>query len=383
MASLQADGFRASLWGLVLTTVLLGLWAGWFFLAQVSLYETTLAARLEVNQASHHVQAPLSGRVVKTNLVLDQTVHAGDLLIELETRAEQLQLKEEQSKISAFTSQLDCLHKEIAAEELALKWSRKAGRVALQEAKAKQREMQVAAQLTSEKAKRLTHLHTGGHIAEFDFLEATAKAEQDQAIVGTQRIAIDRLGRNQQTLEGDRQVTLKKLWSEVARIRGQLTVAMATIKRLEHAIEKHRIRAPVAGRLGEITRLVPGAYLGEGSFLAAVVPLGKLKAVASFSPATAMGRIRSGQRARIRLQGFPWTQYGSVSASVARVASETRNGAVQVELDLHPDLNSLIPLQHGLPAEVEVEVERTRPALLVLRVAGKLLTNLASRNSTR
>ena len=73
------------------------------------------------------------------------------------------------------------------------------------------------------------------------------------------------------------------------------------------------------------------------------------------------------------LEGFPWTQYGAISATVASVASEVRDGRVRVELALRPNLASPIPLQHGLPGTVEVEVDRVSPAILVLRTAGQLL----------
>jgi hypothetical protein len=87
-----------------------------------------------------------------------------------------------------------------------------------------------------------------------------------------------------------------------------------------------------------------------------------------------LGRIRPGQP-RLRLEGFPWTQYGSLAATVSRVASEVRNGRVRVELSVGPDRASPIPLQHGLPGNVEVQVERMAPATLVLHTAGKLLAH--------
>ena len=51
-----------------------------------------------------------------------------------------------------------------------------------------------------------------------------------------------------------------------------------------------------------------------------------------------------------------------------------RDGNVRVELSVQPDADSRIPLQHGLPGSVEIEIERASPATLVLRAAGKLLT---------
>jgi len=95
--------------------------------------------------------------------------------------------------------------------------------------------------------------------------------------------------------------------------------------------------------------------------------------VANFDPPAALGRIRPGQHARLRLEGFPWAQYGSVSATITNVASEIRDGNIRVEMALDSNSDSRIPLQHGLPGSVEVEIETLSPANLVLRTAGSLL----------
>jgi multidrug resistance efflux pump len=105
-----------------------------------------------------------------------------------------------------------------------------------------------------------------------------------------------------------------------------------------------------------------------------VVPPGTLKIMTDFLPPAALGRIQPGQPARLRLDGFPWMQYGAVSATVASVASEVRDGWVRVELAVRPDAAPPIPLQHGLPGTVEVEVDHVPPATLVLRAAGRLVT---------
>jgi len=129
----------------------------------------------------------------------------------------------------------------------------------------------------------------------------------------------------------------------------------------------------VTGRLGEVANLRTGAFVSEGDRLGAVVPRGELQAIAYFPPPPALGRIRPGQPARMRLKGFPWTQYGSIAATVASVANEVRDGRVRVEFHIHLDPASPIPIQHGLPGAVEVEVDHVSPATLMLRVAGKLL----------
>src|SRR4029450_13885942 len=102
-----------------------------------------------------------------------------------------------------------------------------------------------------------------------------------------------------------------------------------------------------------------------------------------FLPPDALGRLRPGQPARLRLTGFPWTQYGSVTARVASVAAEGRDGRLRVEFSIVPAPASLIPLQHGLPGTVEVEVARVSPPTPVLDTLWKRLGGLAGGPTTR
>jgi membrane fusion protein (multidrug efflux system) len=99
-------------------------------------------------------------------------------------------------------------------------------------------------------------------------------------------------------------------------------------------------------------------------------------------PAASVERIHPGRPARIRLEGFPWTQYGALAANVADVGNEPSEGLIRVELTLAPGHASPIPLGHGLPGSAEVEVERVSPAVLVLRAAGQLLAIRGASAST-
>jgi hypothetical protein len=112
-----------------------------------------------------------------------------------------------------------------------------------------------------------------------------------------------------------------------------------------------------------------GQVLQAGEAVATIVPDGGLRIVAAYRPADALGRVRAGQPARLRLDGFPATQFGNIRAVVSSSARELRDGRVRVELEL-TGLPGGIPLQHGLPGRVEIEVERLSPAALVLRAAG-------------
>lgn len=374
MRSLEADRFRRPIGGLLLAAALLGAWFGWFFRSRVAVYEVTDTARLEVSQAAHPVEAPMAGRLVATRLIIGQEVRAGDLLVELDSDAQRLELEEARTRLATLTPQLNALRDEISAEERALSEDQQAALVALDEARARHREADALARLAKEEAVRSTRLHAAGILAEVDLLRAQMEAQRRQAASDTLELAANRLTLDQRTRESERKVRLERLKHETTQIQGQMATAAATIGRLQYEIERRRIRAPIAGRLGEVATLRIGAFVREGDKLGVVLPPGKLRVVADFLPPAALGRIRSGQPARLRLYGFPWTQYGSISATVESVAGEIRNDRVRVELVAHSYPASPIPFQHGLPGTVEVEVDRVSPATLVLRTAGKLLS---------
>jgi multidrug resistance efflux pump len=374
MHSLAADRFRRSLWGILLVAALLGAWATWFFLAQVTLYEVSATARLEVSEAAHLVEAPVAGRVRATYLLLGQEVQAGDVLVELEVDAQRLQLEEERSRLAALAPQPAELRAEITAEEAAQREDQQAGQVARDQAHARHREAAAAAQLSGQEAERMARLLARAFVAELDSLRAKAEARKQREAAEVWRLEARRLEWDLQTRRSDRQARLQRLIREVTQINGQIATTHATIERLEYEIARRYVRAPVTGRLGEVAKLQVGAVVREGDRLGAVVPPGTLKVMSDFLPPAALGRIQPGQPAQLRLEGFPWTQYGMVSATVASMANEVRDGHVRVELAVRSDAVPPIPLQHGLPGTVEVEVDHVSPAALILRTAGLLLT---------
>lgn len=380
MRSLGADNHRRTLLGLGLAFLILGAWAAWLFLARVTLYEVTTEARLEAEQAGYTVEAVAAGRVVNTRLALGQEVHAGDVLAELDTDEQQHRLDEERSRLASVAPQVEALAREAASEQQAIEDSRQATSVALEEARARVREVEAAAQFKEEEAQRLAGLYKEGVIAEMEVLRVRAEARSRRAEVESLQHNVTKLERQQHTDETERHIRIDKLLREKTELEGQRATSNATISRLQNEIERRTIRAPASGQLGEVTTSKAGAVVREGDKLGTVVPSsGTLKIVAEFPP-SALGRIRAGQGARMRLASFPWTQYGSLAATVTRIAGEARDGKIRVELAVQPDSNTSIPLQHGLPGAVEIEVEQVSPATLLLRTV-KLLTTPSGRDA--
>jgi membrane fusion protein (multidrug efflux system) len=381
MRSLGADNQRRTLVGLALACAVLGGWGAWLFLARVTLYEVTSEARLEAEQAGYTVEAAAGGRVVNTRLALGQEVKAGDVLAELDTDEQRHRLEEERARLSTVSPQVEALAREVASEQQAVEDSRQAHRVALEEARARVREAESAAQFKEEEAQRLAGLFKEGVIAEMEVLRVRSEARSKRAEVESLEHTVTKLERQQRTDETERRVRVDKLLREKTELEGRRATAAATIGRLQNEIERRTIRAPASGQLGEVTTSKAGAVVSAGDKLGTVIPDGTLKIVAEFPP-SALGRVRAGQGARMRLASFPWTQYGSLNATVTRIAGETRDGKIRVELSVRADSPSSIPLQHGLPGVVEVEVEQVSPATLLLRTV-KLLTTPSSKEGQR
>ncbi|HLL53996.1 MAG TPA: HlyD family efflux transporter periplasmic adaptor subunit [Myxococcaceae bacterium] len=374
--ALKSDNPRRRLNWLAVGVAVLGAWLGWFFLAEVPVYEATPNAHLEVSGQAHPVQAPVGGRVVRVRMVLGQEVAPGDVLVELDAEAERLRLEETRARINALTSQRTALASELRAEELAEGQGTQGAEAAVAEAKARAQEAEASARLAEEELARIRTLAQAGAVAEAEVQRAQSTAQQRRAAAEALKLAASRSGFEGQTQRSDRRVRIERLRRLIAELDGTLGTERTLADRLAYEVDRRVLRAPVAGRLGERAPLGVGAVVQEGDRVATVVPPGELRIVADYTPPAALGRIQPGQAARARLDGFPWTQFGTIPATVSMVASEPRYGRIRVELAVQPDPHSRIPRQHGLTGEVEVEVERASPASLVLRAVGRGLSSL-------
>jgi membrane fusion protein (multidrug efflux system) len=370
LRSVNVDQYRASIVGILLTSVLIAIWIGWLLLARVSVYAVSDAARLEAERAIHPVQPLHTGRITTNHLILGQEVKRGDVLIELDATVQHLQLVEERTQSDAATAELERLQQAIAAEYGASQEEQKAAEIGIQEARAKLREAEAVASYAVLDADRKSKLHDAGLLSELDFAHSTAEAQKQRAAVESLQLAVSRQDREQRAHLNERRSRIEALRRDASRLEGLKTKSGATVDRLQTEMDLRRIVAPIDGKIGEVlTTLRVGSVVSAGERLGAIIPSGKLKVVAQFPPATALGRIRNGQPARVRFEGFPWTQYGTLSATVVNVANEVRDGYVRVELSPSPGCR--IPLEHGLPGATEIEVERLSPLTLLLRTAGR------------
>jgi membrane fusion protein (multidrug efflux system) len=379
---LDEDGFRRTGWALAALALLAGAWLLWSVCARVTVYEVSGNARLEVDRAVFPVEAQVDGRIRSSRLELGRSVSEGDVLVELDAGAERLRLQEERARLEALLPQLGTLRSELEAQRSALAAEGLAAGAELNEARARAREAQLAYAYAAEEQSRLEPLLAKGHVSRLEFLRVETERRKRRATLDALALETDRLKSELLNRQSRGRAAVARLERELASVEGQITTSKARIASLSHELTRFVVRAPASGQLGEVPPLQPGSEVRRGDRLAVLVPPGQLRVVADFSPSEALGRIRPGQQARLRLQAFPWAEYGTVAATVTTLASESRDGKVRVECALQPDVGSSVPRQHGLPGTLEVAVERLSPAALVVRAAGRRLGAVASRAST-
>ncbi len=396
LRSLDADRMRPSVVGAVVAVAFVVAWVVWFFVAEVGVFEVTSEARIEVGGSAHVVQAPVAGRVVAVDMAVDQPVARGHALVVLETSRETSRVAEEVGRAGGLNQRVEALKVERQAEIEVAASARNALAEKTVTAQARHREAQAVARLADSQLARSTDLYAKGLVSEADLEAAEVAVEERRAEVEAQWSELARLMWQGEQEDNEHLLRLAEIGRRLATVRGDLSISEEAVKRVDHDLSQRVIRSPISGRLGEVVPLRPGSVVEAGERVVVVVPDGKLIVVARFPVASALGRIRPDQEARLRLDAFPWTQFGELDVVVRRVASEASDGRIRVELDLllpseapgDPSFpagsatGQSIPLQHGLSGTLVVLVEKVSPANLTLRAAGRRLQSTRSSEGT-
>ena len=375
---LRTDGMTRHVLTLLLATSILGAWSIWFTCAKVSVYAVSQTARFETAATTQSVESDVEGRVTAVSMRVGQRMKAGDVLVRLDAHAQSLERNALLARLESLQAQRQAIAAEVDAAEKGLGPQAETVAHAYQARIAELTEARLAAQLASEEAERGELLRQRDAVSQAETRRLDTTRRRRAAQVASIERDLKRLTSLQELTTIDRAAEVQHRRRELAMVEGDIAAAHAGIERLAFDIEQRVIRALVDGRVGACAELVPGQVVRPGQRLGVLIPDGHVTIVAQFPPAQALGHIKRDQRAFLRLAGFPWTQYGMVASRVLRVATEVRDGLVRVELTLDDETHARVPLSHGLPGTVEVEIERMSPAHLVWRAAGERFDGIAT-----
>lgn len=354
------------------------IWSFWFLGSRVNVVAVTPNAKLDVIRSTFPLEASVSGRIVESRMRLGKRAKAGQVLVTLDDTKPRLRLQEANAQLSAITKRLKALKTQIRAEKVALYREKLSAKNAVQESKMQVKASDLSARLAADLKRRNQQLFRRGHLAKAKYLQSKTNAQRTQALARAMALKFRGLALQQREKESRYRARLAQLQREVAALQGEQAIKAAICKRLKHGLKDYQIVAPRGGHLGSVVELPKGAWVTKGKKLGTLIARGKVKVIASFAPSDALGRVRAGQRGQLRLNGFPWVQYGSIEAKVHHVASVPDQGRIRVELHVMNQSTTTIPLKHGMPGALEIKLERVSPATLLLRAVGTWLTSRPS-----
>ena len=370
--AIEVDRSGRSVLALAIGAALLIVWVGWMTLARVPVRAVSEQARIEAALAPREVQAAVTGAIVGIEVRLGDPVRQGDPLVRLDDAAARAAVADAEAVRDGLDAQTERLTSTRGALAGVAQLDAAARSSAAAAARADADQGRIAAQQAVAEAATAEALAGSG---------AIGAQELDRARSDARRLELDAAAREQvwrqlssERAGGERggDVDLGRLDQELADLASQRARAEVAASAARAELARHTLTAPVDGRVGALAVREVGGVVRVGDAVATIVPDGALRVVAWFAPATALGRVAPGQAARMRLDGFPWTTYGAVPARVDRIGEEPdERGRVRVELAVLPEEDAAVPLRHGLPGQVEVEVERVAPATLILRAAGR------------
>jgi membrane fusion protein (multidrug efflux system) len=187
-------------------------------------------------------------------------------------------------------------------------------------------------------------------------VELDTSVEQAQLGSAKARAALAQIERNRSAELREKNTVSQ---AELDAAKAQYDQAAAEVAAIEATIERKKVRAPFAGRVG-IRSVNVGQYVGRGQ---ALMPLQQLDPIyVNFSvPQRELPFIALGHAIAVNIDAFPGVEFdGRLTAINAEVDAATRNISAQATLS-----NPLEQLRPGMFAQVEVTLPQSERVVVV------------------
>ena len=302
----------APTWTRALQWAIVGCIGFGFIYAGVARIDEVVIARGELKGigAERPIKAHISGVVSDIPVSEGELVSPGQVLIQFDSDVsnERLRSLERQKKlesrrlakeIQAFQARVDSLEAQLKSLQLSLK-------------------------VEDSIVDRMTGLVSQGAIAEVQYLQQRNRLQELQSEIA-------------QT-----EATLREVQAESIKSEQQIQRELADLERqlveTKKSLEYESLRAPVRGYVFDLIVASPGYAANKGETLLRIVPEGTLEASVFVTNAD-VGFLKAGMPAQVRVDAYPFTQYGEIPGELKRVGKQS----------LEPDQQNPDPL---FPAQV-------------------------------
>jgi hemolysin D len=349
------------------------------------------------------------GKVVRIAVKEGETVTAGQVLVELDTDIAAKDVERLEKQLSATRTELTQVEELLSktrlqaqAQTVIAQTAIQAQQVAIAQGRITTSNSQsLAAQLhedETEQTKRLKRLQALSDAGAFP-KERSFEAEQmlrdrrrtitenqstlDKTLQELQRLQVgldEKMTEAEQVrLEG--QQKSQELEIKLTELRSKVNETKVTLEAAKAKLKQRYLYAPVDGVILTLNVRQSGEVVQSGQAIAEVAPSGKPLILATALPSHDAGFIKVGMTVRIKLDAYPFQEYGIISGKVMTISHDSkpdeRLGQVyRVEIELAQDhINAKgqsIAFKAGQTASAEIITHRRRIADVLLDPLKKL-----------
>ncbi len=260
-------------------------------------YESTDDAFIDAHLV--HVSPQITGRILHVYVTDNVTVHAGELLVQIDPADEQVRYDQAQAQQQQLEAQLADAQTQVQVSEAAL-------------ARARADRTGVAAQAANAAAQ--LERYQGLRQA---FPAAVSNQDFDQAQAAARNLAAQQQASSRQVDSARAQIAAAR--AQVASAQAQLATAKAQLEQAHLNLTYTQIRASVNGTVAHDS-IATGDYVQPGQELLDIVPR-SIWVTANFKE-TQLTLMRPGQRANLKIDAYPEVHFVGHVDSIQRGAGQ-------------------------------------------------------------
>lgn len=274
----------------------------------------------------------------------------------------------------------------------------------IQEAKVQQEQTAYQLEVEQDLLEKLEVLADEGAISRVSYLQrqvsvSDLQRQLTQNQLQTRQLEIQQLQNRveeRQTLN----TTYQELQSQLAELdakfdatikenQQQLLAVNSSLNQLQVTLKNHDLRAPVDGIVFDLKPKLPGAVSQPGQALLQIVPQESLTAQIQVANAD-IANIRAGMPVDLRIDAYPFTEFGAVSGVISKVGSEAIALSPQanqpttfpVEVRLNQQFldtqGQRLPLTPGMSIAAMIKVRQRAPITYVTEEITKVFDEIQS-----
>ncbi len=131
----------------------------------------------------------------------------------------------------------------------------------------------------------------------------------------------------------------------------------AILNQIDNWQKSYLITAPVGGKLSYLEPLNKNQFVGANDFLFAVVPKNDAYLGIMDIPTKGFGKVKTGQAVQIKLDNYPYQEYGQVNGTVKRISQLANADTYRAEIKLPKGLTTSYNKQLGFTPEMKGTAE--------------------------